>query len=204
MSIEFLVTALVVVLIPGTGVVYTVATGLVLGRQASAFAALGCTLGIVPALAAAILGLAAVLHASALLFQVVKICGVVYLLYLAWQMLNSSGPLSLTDKAPAKRDSWGIARTGALINVLNPKLSGFFLAFLPQFVDSGASGATVQIAWLGGVFMAMTFVIFVLYGQFAAFAGDRVLRSETAMRWVRRSAAAAFAGFGVKLALSDR
>lgn len=200
MSPEFLLTALVVVLAPGTGVIYTLATGLTLGTRAAIAAAFGCTLGIMPAMLAAILGLAAVLHASALAFQIVKFAGVAFLLYLAWQTLRDRGALSL-DQAPKAKTLRKIAIRGALINILNPKLSIFFLAFLPQFLSGAATTASREMLTLGGIFMAMTFVVFVLYGAFAATARDQVLSSPRAMTWMRRSFAAAFAGLGLKLAL---
>ncbi len=204
MSIEFLVTALIVVLIPGTGVVYTVATGLTQGRRESIAAAFGCTLGIVPAIFASIVGLAAILHTSALLFQLLKFGGVVYLLYLAWQTLRETGPLQISNDGPRPVNLYAIARTGCLINVLNPKLSAFFLAFLPQFVDPMAGSVTGQMVFMSGVFMAMTFAVFVVYGAFAALIGARILQSETILKWMRRTVAAAFAGFGLRLALIDR
>jgi len=200
MSPEFLLTALVVVLAPGTGVIYTLATGLTLGKRAAIAAAFGCTLGIVPAMLAAILGLAAVLHTSALAFQVVKFAGVAFLLYLAWQTLRDRGALSL-DQAPRAKTLRKIATRGALINILNPKLSIFFLAFLPQFLSGTPSTATLEMLTFGGTFMAMTFVVFVLYGTFAATARDRVLSSPRAMIWIRRSFAATFAGLSLKLAM---
>lgn len=204
MSWEFLVTALIVVLVPGTGVVYTVATGLVAGRRDSVAAAFGCTLGIVPAMTASMVGLSALLHASALAFQALKYAGAAYLLYLAWQTLKESGPLQITDRAPRSRSPFAIARTGVLINALNPKLSVFFLAFLPQFVSPDAGSPILQILALGGVFMAMTFVVFVGYGVFAAAIGTRILRSATVLTWMRRTVAVAFAAFGLRLAFIDR
>lgn len=204
MSPEFLLTALVVVLVPGTGVVYTVATGLAVGRRESVAAAFGCTLGIVPAIVASVVGLSAILHTSALAFQVLKYCGVAYLLYLAWRTLRESGPLQIGSAQPRPRSLYAIARTGCLINVLNPKLSVFFLAFLPQFVSADAEAPVTQMLGLGAIFMAMTFVIFVGYGAFAALIGERVLRSRTILTWMRRTVAAAFAGFGLRLAFADR
>ncbi|MEX0406166.1 LysE family translocator [Aquibium sp. LZ166] len=205
MTVEFLITSLVVVLIPGTGVVYTVATGLSSGRAASIAAAFGCTLGIIPAILASVAGLAAILHTSALLFQALKYAGAAYLLYLAWQTLRDSGALQLSPREGAQRHSMaGVIRTGFLINILNPKLSVFFFAFLPQFIHPGAVSAVAQMLTLGGVFMAMTFAVFVVYGSFAAMVGERILRSETVMTWMRRTVALAFAGFGLRLALSDR
>jgi threonine/homoserine/homoserine lactone efflux protein len=204
MSPEFLLTALIVVLIPGTGVVYTVATGLTAGRAASVAAAFGCTLGIVPALLASVVGLAAILHASALAFQALKYAGAAYLLYLAWQTLKESGPMRISEDRRAPRSPLAIARTGFLINILNPKLSVFFLAFLPQFIHVDAGSPISRMLYLGGVFMAMTFVVFVGYGAFAALVGERVLRSVTVLKWMRRSVALAFAGFGLRLAFADR
>ncbi|MEM9783705.1 MAG: LysE family translocator [Pseudomonadota bacterium] len=204
MGLDFLLTALVVVIAPGTGVIYTVATGLAQGRVASTAAAAGCTMGIVPGAIAAILGLAALVHASALVFQAVKIAGVAYLLYLAWMTLSDRGPLSFDDKAPSARGLWQIARAGCLINVLNPKLSVFFMAFLPQFVDPAAGGVALQMAGLTAVFMAMTFAVFVLYGAFAAEVRDALMRRPAVIAWLRRAVAAAFAGFGLRLALAER
>ena len=204
MSIEFFITALVVVLVPGTGVVYTVATGLTRGRQPSIAAAFGCTLGILPAMCASMLGLAAILHTSALAFQGLKVLGVAYLLYLAWKTLKDSGPLALNSSDAGHGGFVRIVVTGMLINVLNPKLSLFFLAFLPQFIDPSAGSVTQQVVALGAVFMAMTFAVFVLYGAFASVVGQRLLRNETAMTWMRRSVAAVFAGFSLRLAIAER
>ncbi|WP_425074154.1 LysE family translocator [Sagittula sp. S175] len=199
-SLQFLLTAFVVVLAPGTGVLYTLAIGLGQGRRAAVAAALGGTIGIVPHLAAAVLGVAAILHTSALLFTVVKTAGVVYLLWLAWQSLRSGGALSVNaDRAP---EHWArTARRGALINILNPKLSLFFLALLPPFLSGNAATATAEMLLLGAIFMAMTFVVFVLYGVFAAFARDRLLASQRLMRWLNRSFAALFAALAARLAL---
>lgn len=204
MSIDYLVTALIVVLLPGTGVVYIVAIGLTAGRRQSVAAAVGCTLGIVPAITASIIGLAALLHTSAMLYQVVKYAGVAYLLFLAWQTLRDVGPVRVSDREAGSRSLYRIARTGFLINILNPKLSLFFLAFLPQFVSPAGGSPTAQMLVLSGVFMAMTFVVFVIYGAFAALLRERILQSATFLAWMRRAFAVAFATFGVRLALSDR
>ena len=199
-SAQFLLTALVVVLAPGTGVVYTLALGLGQGRRAAIWAALGCTFGIVPHIAAAALGLAALMHSSALLFNMVKWAGVVYLMWLAWGALRQGGALRV--EATRSADSGPrIAIRGALINILNPKLSIFFLALLPPFLSGNPALATAEMALLGAVFMAMTFVVFALYGAFAAFARKAVLGSDRAMRWISRSFAAVFAALGLRLAL---
>jgi len=206
MSIEFLVTSLIVIVIPGTGVVYTVASGLSAGRAVSIAAAVGCTLGITPHIVATALGLAAVMHASALAFNLIKYCGVAYLLYLAWQALKEDGTLlQAGSSGETPRGLFATIVTGFLINILNPKLSIFFLAFLPQFITPATdAGVALQIVMLGGVFMVMTFAVFAVYGVFAAFAGAQLLRSARVMRWMRRTIAVTFAGFGLRLAMSGR
>ena len=200
MSIQFLITAIVVVLAPGTGVIYTLATGLGQGRRAALWAALGCTFGIVPALAAAVLGVAAVLHASALLFQIVKFAGVAYLLWLAWQALKEGGALAVQTERGAQ-PGWRVAWRGVLINVLNPKLSIFFLALLPPFLSGDPASVTREMMLLGGVFMALTFVVFIGYGMFAAQARSLILGNARAMRWINRGFAAIFAALAGRLAL---
>jgi len=203
MSVEFLITALIVVIMPGTGVLYTLAAALTRGGKAGVVAAFGCTLGIIPHIAAAIFGLAALLHTSALAFEAVRWAGIAYLLYLAWSALRAGGTFE-TDDAAAPRSMRDVVVTGILINVLNPKLSIFFLAFLPQFVSPGAPNVVPQMLGLSAVFMALTFVVFVAYGMMAATMRRRVLSSPRAMTWMRRAFAGAFAGLAVKLALTDR
>jgi threonine/homoserine/homoserine lactone efflux protein len=199
-SLQFLLTALVVVIAPGTGVIYTLAIGLGQGRWPSIWAALGCTIGIVPHLLAATLGLAALLHTSAVLFNVVKFAGVAYLLWLAYQSLRSGGALAVSADRSAE-SGLRIARRGALINILNPKLSIFFLALLPPFLSGTPSTATFEMAVMGSIFMAMTFGVFVLYGVFAAAARTWLLGSERVMGWLNRSFAALFAALAGRLAL---
>ncbi len=203
MSVEFLLTSIVVVVMPGTGVLYTVATGLFVGKRASLFAASGCTLGIVPSLLASVFGLAAIFHTSVLAFQVVKYVGAAYLLYLAWVMWRSSAPLSLGGEKPAT-DFLTVATKGFLINILNPKLSIFFLAFLPQFVSPHAAQPLINMLFLGGVFMAMTFVVFVVYGIMASSFSAYVVGSKKVGLAIQKLFASSFAALGLKLALSER
>lgn len=199
-SIQFLATALIVVVIPGTGVIYTLALGLGQGRRAAIAAAAGCTVGIVPHLAAALLGLAAILHTSALLFTTIKFAGVAYLLYLAYGALSQGGALAI-EPDRRKDGDFRIALRGALINILNPKLSIFFLALLPPFLSGNPDTVTREMIALGAIFMAMTFGVFVLYGVFAAAARERLLQSERAMRWLNRSFAAVFGALALRLAM---
>jgi threonine/homoserine/homoserine lactone efflux protein len=203
MSIEFLVTTLVIVVSPGTGVLYTLATGLSRGGRASAVAAFGCTLGIVPHLAAAIMGLAALLHTSALAFEIFRYLGVAYLLYMAWITLKEHGALRIESELGAS-SSMQIIVHAILINILNPKLSIFFFAFLPQFVSADETQPLLRMSELSAVFMLMTFVVFVGYGLFAAAVREHVISRPRVLTWMRRAFAGAFAALGAKLALADR
>jgi len=202
-SIEFLLTTLIVVVSPGAGVLYTLAAGLSRGARASVVAAFACTLGIIPHMAAAITGLAALLHTSAVAFQLIKYVGVAYLLYMAWQTLKEHGALKVETETAPRSDARVIA-SGVLINILNPKLSIFFFAFLPQFVDSTEPNALARMLELSGVFMAATFVVFVGYGLFAAAIRNHVISRPEVLAWMRRTFAAAFVALGAKLALAER
>src|SRR6266705_6770812 len=168
MTLSFLLTSLIVVASPGTGVLYTLAVALAQGARPSIAAAFGCTLGIVPHMTAAMLGLAAVLHTSALAFAALKWCGVGYLLYMSWQALRETGALAVDARPTDGRSSRRVIVTGFLINILNPKLSIFFLAFLPQFIAADESAPVGRMLELSGAFMAMTFAVFAVYGLFAA------------------------------------
>ena len=202
-SLEFLLTSLIIVASPGTGAIYTIAAGLTRGAKASLLASFACTLGIVPHLIAAMMGLAALLHASALAFSIVKYAGVAYLLWMAWQTLKEQGALSVETKAD-KRSAWRVLVDGLALNVLNPKLSIFFVAFLPQFIAANEASPMTRMLELSGVFMAMTFVVFALYGLFAAAMRDKVVSRPAVMAWLRRTFAAAFVALGAKLALTER
>jgi threonine/homoserine/homoserine lactone efflux protein len=203
MTLSFLLTSLIVVASPGTGVLYTLAAALTKGSRASIAAAFGCTLGIVPHMLAAMLGLAAVLHTSALAFAALKWLGVLYLLYMAWQALHEKGALAVDGRVDA-RSAWRVIVTGFLINILNPKLSIFFLAFLPQFIAADEGHPLMRMLTLSGAFMAMTFAVFVLYGLFAASVRDRIVTRPAVMSWLRRGFAGAFAALGARLAFAER
>ncbi|WP_312477914.1 LysE family translocator [Stutzerimonas nitrititolerans] len=200
---EFLITSLIVVLIPGTGVIFTVSAGLMQGRRAAFLASIGCTLGIIPHLLATVLGLAAVMHASALAFEVLKYAGVAYLLYLAVATWRDRSAFTVQSVKDGHRPS-GLVTKAFLLNILNPKLTIFFLAFLPQFVEPGSSSPSLQLLSLSTVFMLMTFAVFAVYGLLADTFRTAVIESARVQAWLRRGFAGAFAGLGAQLALSGR
>jgi threonine/homoserine/homoserine lactone efflux protein len=202
-SWSFFVTALVIVATPGTGALFTIAAGLSRGSRSALLAAFACTLGTVPHLAAAITGLAAVLHASGVAFQVLKYVGVAYLLWMAWSTWRDRGALAVED-SPRTGSRRSVILAGITLNLLNPKLTLFFFAFLPQFVPADSPGATWQMLALSGVFMALTFVVFAGYGCCAALLRDQVLSRPRLVDRIRKTFAASFAALGGRLAFESR
>lgn len=204
MSVEFLLTSLVVVLIPGTGVVYTVGSSVGGGRRRGLIAAVGCTLGIVPHMLAAMLGLSGLMQAGSVAFEAVRWAGVAYLLFMGFSMIREAGKLPLDGGDAPVYSAGSIVRRGILLNVLNPKLTLFFFAFLPQFLDASPGLLDPELIWLGGVFMLMTLAVFAAYALASAAARDLILAAPVARRWVERSLGALLIGFAARLALTDR
>jgi threonine/homoserine/homoserine lactone efflux protein len=202
-SIEFLITSLIVVASPGTGVLYTLGTGLSRGSRASVVAAFGCTLGIVPHMAAAILGLGgdpAYQCASVSDIQVSR-----RRLFAIHGLECASGARCTPGGTHVDaRSALQVTVTAILINILNPKLSIFFLAFLPQFVDASEPHPVSQMLLLSAVFMLMTFVVFVGYGLFAASIRTHVISRPRVLTWMRRTFAGAFIALGARLAFAER
>jgi threonine/homoserine/homoserine lactone efflux protein len=204
MSVEFLLTSLVVVLIPGTGVLYTVSSSIGGGWRRGLFAAIGCTLGIVPHMLAAMLGLSAIMQAGSMVFEVVRYAGVIYLVFMGFSMIRDAGALPLDD-GNASIDPMGpVVWRGILLNVLNPKLTVFFFAFLPQFLDAAPGLLDLKLIGLGGIFMLMTLVVFAVYALASAAIRDLVLAAPVARRWIERALGAFLIGFAARLALTDR
>jgi threonine/homoserine/homoserine lactone efflux protein len=201
MSPEFLLTAFIVCITPGIGVIYTLSLTLGGGLRAGLWATVGCTIATVLHMAVAMAGLAAILHTSAVLFQAIKFAGVAYLLWMAWAVLQSTGSLAIeaAEAGSAGRIVW----RGVLLNILNPKLPLFFVAFLPQFLPAGDASAVGPMLQLGAVFSAMTFGTFVLYALIAASGRRAILSSPGVMTWMKGAFAASFAALGAKLALEQ-
>lgn len=201
MSAEFLLTALIVCLAPGIGVIYTLSTALGGGARRGLLAALGCTLVTGLHLLAALAGLAALLHTSALAFQAVKFAGVAYLLWMAWTTLRGKGSLDVrADGSAVRTSALTIVWRGVLLNLLNPKLPIFFVAFLPQFIPAGAENTTALMVELGLGFVATTGAVMAGYALAAGAVRVWITGNATAMTWLRRAFAASFAALAVRLA----
>ncbi|MEV4241078.1 MULTISPECIES: LysE family translocator [unclassified Nocardia] len=204
MSIEFLLTTLVIVATPGTGVLFTLAAGLSRGTRASVIAAFGCTLGIIPHMIAAVTGLAALLNASAVAFQTLKYLGVAYLLYMAWNTFRDKGALAVPEAEAGTPSARQVITSAVLLNILNPKLTIFFFAFLPQFVPTGAPNALARMLELSGLFMLATFVVFAIYGACAAAVRNQVISRPVVVTWMRRVFGASFIALAGRLAVQNQ
>lgn len=203
-SADFLLTSLVVVLIPGTGVVYTVGSSIGGGRRRGLIAAVGCTLGIVPHLLAAMLGLSGIMQAGSVVFEVVRWAGIAYLVFMGLVMIREAGSVPLDDGEVPAGSAGLVVRRGILLNVLNPKLTLFFFAFLPQFLDTAPGLLDPRLIWLSAIFMLMTLVVFAIYALASAAARDLILAAPAARRWVERTLGAFLIAFAARLALADR
>jgi threonine/homoserine/homoserine lactone efflux protein len=204
MSVEFLLTSLVVVLIPGTGVVYTISSSVGGGRRRGLFAAVGCTLGIVPHMLAAMLGLSGIMQAGSAAFEVVRWVGVAYLVFMGFSMVRDAGAPSLDGGDTGPDPAGPVVRRAILLNLLNPKLTLFFFAFLPQFLDAPPGFFDAELIALGGVFMLMTLAVFTVYALASAAARDLVLATPAARRWFERTLGAVVIAFAARLAFTDR
>lgn len=199
MSFAFLLTTLVVVVTPGTGLVHTLAAGLSGGRREGVLTALGSTLSVVPHVIATVTGAAALLHTSATAFHVLRYAGVAYLLYMAWDMLRDQGAIEVRQDA-ARAGTGRVIGRAVLVNLLNPKVTIFFLAFLPQFVSPGEPHTALRMLALGGVFMLVTWVVFTLVGLLAASVRGELVSRPRVMTWLRRGFAGTFLLLGARLA----
>nr|WP_139815896.1 LysE family translocator [Serratia proteamaculans] len=198
---DFLVTSLLIIMSPGTGAIITLSAGLRQGTRSAIIAAAGCTLGVLPHMLAAITGLATLLQTSPLLFSLVKYTGVAYLLFMAWQTLRDKGLLSV-DCLELTLSHRALIQQAVVANLLNPKLSLFFLAFLPQFIATKDAHPTQSMLILSAIFSAMTFAVFSLYGIFASGVSHRVLGNYRVLTGIRWTVALAFTAVGVRLAMA--
>ena len=188
---------------PGPAMLFVISNGLTKGPKASIAAAFGTTTGVSFHLICAALGLAVILKTSAIAFAVVKFAGAAYLIYLAIKTLLKKEQI-VNDNNAIEKSGNSIFWRGIFINILNPKLPIFFLAFLPQFIDPNLLSATSQTLLLGSIFMAMTIIIFIGYGLCASTLRQKVLNSPKILKAIKWCFASVFMALGLRLALSEK
>ena len=199
----FMVSALALIVAPGPDLMMVLAQGMTHGRSAAVFTALGLATGCLLHTALVALGAAALLQTSDALFNALKYAGAAYLLWLAWQAFRNRAEFMMPERVPGGK-AWQLYRRGIVMNALNPKVSMFFLAFLPQFVNSESPSTAMNLAELGLIFALMTAVVFSLGGMVAAWIGNKLRRNATARRLLGWLTATVFAAIGLRLLLLQR
>lgn len=202
MLLYFLGASAALTIAPGPDNIFVVTQGITRGRKPAIVSALGMCSGVSVHTAMAAFGISAVFYSSVLAFNLVKYAGAAYLLYLAFMTLKSSSSIRF-EQAPDLPNS-ALFRRGFVMNVLNPKVAMFFLAFLPQFIVPGAGEVSLQMIVLGLVFMLQAVVIFGLIGYFSGSIGSFVMSRPRVARWFDWLTAGVFASLGVRLALAER
>jgi len=199
----FFVTSLLLGLMPGPDNIFVLTQSVLRGPAAGLMVMIGLCTGLVVHTTAVALGVAAIFQASSLAFTALKLIGAAYLLYLAWQAFRASAA-GLVASAERGLSGWQLYRRGILMNVTNPKVSIFFLAFLPQFADPARGPLAIQMLLLGGVFIVATLIVFGGVALLAGSLGQRLLRSAKAQRIITRIAGTVFVALALKLASAER
>ncbi len=201
----FLCASMALTVAPGPDNIFVVTQGMARGRRAALVTAWGMCSGVTVHTLAAAAGISALFYSSALAFRSVKYAGAAYLLYLAWQMLRENGSMTLSPvSSVAAPSTSALFRRGFIMNVLNPKVALFFLAFLPQFTVREAGNIPLQMLLLGFIFMVQGMVIFTLIGFFSGNVGRWIGRRPRAGRYFTWLAGGIFATLGLRLALAER
>jgi threonine/homoserine/homoserine lactone efflux protein len=199
----FFLASLVLALAPGPDNIFVLTQSAVYGRSAGLIVTLGLCTGLIVHSTAVALGVAAVFQASLAAFTALKAAGACYLLYLAWQAFRASRA-EIRTHGGVGLGPWGLYRRGIIMNVTNPKVSIFFLAFLPQFTDPARGPLTIQVMLLGAIFIVATILVFGGVAFLAGLLGEWLNRSKKAQSVINRIAGTVFAALAVKLIFTQR
>lgn len=202
MLLYFLGASAALTIAPGPDNIFVLTQGIARGRKPAIVTALGMCSGISVHTTAAAFGLSAVFYSSAVAFNVVKYAGAAYLLYLAWKTLAEQSTITLSNADG--RATVALFKRGFIMNVLNPKVAMFFLAFLPQFVTPDTEFFALQMLLLGLIFMVQAVLIFCLIGFFSGSIGNFILARPRIAKYFDWLTAGVFASLGVRLALTER
>lgn len=199
----FLAASVALALVPGPDNIFVLTQSALHGRKAGVFVTLGLCTGLLVHTAAVSLGVAAIFQTSALAFNVLKIIGAVYLLYLALQAFRA-GAAKLEETGKVNLVWQKLYSRGIIMNITNPKVAIFFLAFLPQFADPSRGSITIQMLMFGALFIGSTFLIFGTVAWFAGFLGEWLKSSAKAQIIMNRIAGTVFTGLALRLVVSER
>lgn len=199
----FFAASVALALAPGPDNIFVLTVSALRGRAAGLLVTLGLCTGLLAHTAAVALGIAAIIQRSPLAFNALKAVGAAYLLYLAWQAFRA-GATELAAQAGDEAAAGGLYLRGVIMNVTNPKVAIFFLAFLPQFASPSRGSLTIQILMLGAVFMLATLIVFGAIAWSAGFVAERLRQSSRAQVVMNRIAGTVFVVLALRLALSAR
>ncbi len=199
----FFAASVLLALAPGPDNIFVLTLSALHGRKAGWLVTLGLCTGLIGHTIAVTVGVAALFQASAAAFTALKIAGACYLLYLAWGAFRASAE-PLKAQSNVQLDGWKLYRRGIVMNLTNPKVSIFFLAFLPQFADPARGRLTLQLVALGAIFMVAAFLVFSGVALLAGSIGPWLNRSARAQRIMNRVAGTIFGALALKLALTER
>jgi threonine/homoserine/homoserine lactone efflux protein len=201
--VTFLTASVLLGLAPGPDNIFVAAQSAIHGRHAGIFVVLGLCTGLVVHTVAVAFGVAVIFQTSAVAFSVLKIAGAIYLVYLAWMAFRSPGDEMQGHQAGDVNLS-GLYRRGVIMNITNPKVSIFFLAFMPQFADPSRGSVTLQLLAFGGLFICSTLLVFGSIALLAGTLGQWVSGSTRAQKVLNRIAGVVFLGLAIKLATAER
>ncbi len=200
--ISFIAVSMLLTLAPGPDILYVITQSISAGKKAGIATALGLCTGLIVHTTAAAFGVSQILLQSAIAFKILKYAGAIYLFYLAWQAFREKGS-SLPGAPPIVRKISSLYKQGIYMNILNPKVALFFLAFLPQFVGTSAGNVTGQMVLLGVLFILQAIIIFTLIATFAGIFGKRLTANPRISKYINYAKGSVFILIGVKLALAD-
>ncbi len=201
--IYFLLASITLTLMPGPDIIFVTTLSMTKGGKKGFLTALGLCTGLFVHTAAAAIGISAIIYHSALAFQILKYAGALYLFYLAWQVLKSSNTVCV-EQNHINQSCLSLYKRGILMNLLNPKVSVFFLAFLPQFVEPGAGAVSLQMIFLGGLFIIQALVVFGLISIMSGYLGEKLLHRTSRSQVVQWMEASVYATVGLRLVFMDR
>lgn len=187
---------------PGPDIIYVITQSITQGKSAGIITSLGLCTGLIVHTTAAAFGVSAILQQSVIAFKILKYAGAIYLFFLAWKAFREKNEL-LSDMTARNKDSISLYRQGILMNILNPKVGLFFLAFLPQFVNANAGNIPGQMILLGILFILQAILIFSIVSICAGFLGEKILGRPNIAKYVNYAKGGIFVLIGSKLALDE-
>ena len=201
--LAFIGASVILTLMPGPDIIFVITLSITQGKKSGILTALGLVTGLIVHTTAAALGLSIILYESALAFQIVKYLGAAYLIYLGIIAIRERNKNALQINRNAKYENKKLYRRGILMNILNPKVSLFFLAFLPQFVSADSSNVSLEMMFLGIIFMVQAIIVFTIVSILAHKLSEKIVKNPKVVKVINWVKASVFLIIGIQIAISD-